>query len=66
MARQRSSPDHWTYSQRYVRCTAPCATCDGGGKHGPYWYRSRKVHGRVVTQYLGKNRPAEVDDEVHD
>lgn len=57
------SPDGWSYMLEYRRCKGFCNTCARGPGHGPYWYRKRRVGRKVVTQYLGKNIPKEVNDE---
>lgn len=55
--------DGWSYMLEYRRCKSPCGTCARGRGHGPYWYRKRREGRKVVTQYLGKNIPKEVNDE---
>jgi hypothetical protein len=47
-----------SYRQQRVRCGKDgCTRCP----HGPYWYAFWREGGRVRSQYLGKQLPAEVN-----
>jgi LuxR family maltose regulon positive regulatory protein len=47
-----------SYSSSYRRCGKPaCRVCDAGKGHGPYWYARWRAGGKVVTRYLGRERP---------
>jgi hypothetical protein len=52
---------HPTYRQEYTRCGKPtCKKCSAGAGHGPYWYSYQHSDGRMHKEYLGKNKPAEL------
>lgn len=50
---------HVTFRQEHVRCgKAGCRTCP----HGPYWYAYWREDGRVRSRYIGRHRPADLQD----
>lgn len=52
-----------TYQLEKVRCGKSACRCaqDRSRLHGPYWYRYRWNGQKVVSEYVGKNLPDEVD-----
>ncbi|HWB72041.1 MAG TPA: hypothetical protein VG452_07470 [Egibacteraceae bacterium] len=44
------------YRREFVRCGRDCARCP----HGPYWYAYWREAGRVRSQYVGRELPADV------
>ena len=52
-------PRQVTFRQELVRCGKPgCRTCP----HGPYWYAYWREDGRVRSRYIGRHRPADLED----
>ncbi len=53
-----------TYQQEYTRCgKATCQRCGAGQQgHGPYWYGYWSESGKTKKRYIGKELPAQVDE----
>ena len=46
------------YYLRMTRCGSKrCRKCQRGDGHGPYWYVSQQVNGRMRSTYIGKRPP---------
>ena len=51
-----------TYRQELVKCGKPgCQKCSSGAGHGPYWYAYWSEGGRTRKQYIGKQKPVELE-----
>jgi Family of unknown function (DUF6788) len=50
-----------TYRLEGVRCGKEKCKCARGKLHGPYWYSYTRVKGRVISQYVGKRLPKNLD-----
>jgi hypothetical protein len=59
MAKEDIPPEATVTMQlQYRKCGKPnCATCSGGGKHGPYWYGFWREDGLLRSAYFGKDDP---------
>ena len=54
--------DGKTYRQEHVKCGKPsCQKCSAGAGHGPYWYAYWSEGGRTRKQYIGKQKPVELE-----
>ncbi len=50
-----------SYVLQKTKCNKPTCHCmkKAGEGHGPYWYLFRKINGKTVSKYIGKNLPAD-------
>ncbi len=53
--------DKQTYRLESVRCGKEKCKCAQGKLHGPYWYSYTRVKDRVISQYIGKNLPKDIE-----
>jgi hypothetical protein len=53
-ARQRNGI---AYQLELVRCGKKGCRCARRAAHGPYWYSYRRVGGRVISLYVGRELP---------
>ena len=70
---QAQSPDHTgleqtldgkTYRLESVRCGKEKCKCKSGKLHGPYWYSYARVNNKVISQYVGKRLPKDVEKKL--
>lgn len=48
------------YQLQFRKCgKSRCSTCRNGRGHGPYTYAYWRDDGRVVSKYMGKEKPEE-------
>jgi hypothetical protein len=51
-------PETATFERRLVNCgKARCGQCQRAASHGPYWFATWKVEGKMKHRYVGKTRP---------
>lgn len=61
MAREIPKHQNVTYQLQRRKCSRPdCKPCRQGIGHGPYWYAYWRDGKKVVSAYVGKNKPAHV------
>ena len=53
-----------TYRLERVKCGKDNCRCAGGDLHGPYWYAYYRVGGRLKSEYIGKQIPPQVEQEL--
>lgn len=59
------SDQHITYQLQFRKCGKPsCSTCKKGEGHGPYWYGYWRTGSRLVSGYIGKERPAAAQPQI--
>jgi hypothetical protein len=47
-------PGQVSFHLEYRKCRpGKCATCDAGGRHGPYWYAVFRDGERICKRYCG-------------
>jgi hypothetical protein len=56
--------DNKTYRLESIRCGKEKCKCSHGKLHGPYWYSYTRVKDRVISQYIGKKLPKEVEKKM--
>jgi len=56
--------DDRTYRLESIRCGKEKCKCARGKLHGPYWYRYIRVKDRVISQYIGKRLPKDVEKKI--
>jgi hypothetical protein len=70
---QKQSPNHTvlertldgkTYRLESVRCGKEKCKCTSGKLHGPYWYSYARVNNKVISQYVGKRLPKDVEKKL--
>lgn len=49
-----------TYRLEGIRCGKENCKCARGKLHGPYWYSYSREKGKVVSKYVGKSLPRDV------
>jgi len=50
-----------TYRLESIRCGKENCKCAWGDLHGPYWYSYTRVKGKVMSQYIGKALPKNIE-----
>lgn len=57
-----------TYQLEKVKCGKPACRCaqENGELHGPYWYLYRWNGKKVVSEYVGKKLPDDIQRELRD
>jgi hypothetical protein len=60
-----STLDNKTYRLQSIRCGKEKCKCARGKLHGPYWYSYIRVKDKVMSQYIGKKLPKEVEKKTH-
>jgi hypothetical protein len=50
-----------TYRLESVRCGKENCKCARGKLHGPYWYSYARVKDTVISQYVGKRLPKDIE-----
>lgn len=53
-----------TYRLESIRCGKEKCKCARGKPHGPYWYSYARVKNKVVSQYIGKSLPKNIEKKV--
>src|SRR2546423_487422 len=53
-----------TYRLESIRCGKEKCKCARGKLHGPYWYSYTRVKDKIVSQYIGKNLPKDVERKL--
>jgi len=56
--------DNRTYRLESVRCGKENCKCARGKLHGPYWYSYTRVEDKVMSQYIGKNLPKDIERKI--
>jgi len=56
--------DNKTYRLESIRCGKEKCKCARGKLHGPYWYSYTRVKDRVISQYVGKSLPKDVEKKI--
>lgn len=59
----RQTP-HKTYRLEVVRCGKKVCKCTEGHLHGPYWYAYWSEKGKTRSQYIGKELPKGIRDNL--
>ncbi|HEY9404971.1 MAG TPA: DUF6788 family protein [Pyrinomonadaceae bacterium] len=54
-----------TYRLEVIRCGKETCKCARGKPHGPYWYSYTRVQGKIISQYVGKKLPREVEKSLN-
>jgi hypothetical protein len=53
--------DNRTYRLEGVRCGKEKCKCARGKPHGPYWYSYTRVKDKVISRYVGKKLPKNIE-----
>jgi hypothetical protein len=53
-----------TYQLEKIRCGKPKCKCNQGALHGGYWYFYWREGGKLRSRYIGKKKPAELNDAI--
>jgi hypothetical protein len=53
-----------TYRLESIRCGKEKCKCTRGKLHGPYWYSYTRVKGKVISQYIGKSLPKNIEKKL--
>ena len=56
--------DNKTYRLESIRCGKEKCKCAQGKLHGPYWYSYTRVKDKIISQYIGKNLPKDVEKKL--
>jgi hypothetical protein len=56
--------DNKTYRLESIRCGKEKCKCARGKLHGPYWYSYTRVKDKIISQYIGKNLPKDVEKKL--
>ena len=56
--------DNKTYRLESIRCGKETCKCARGKLHGPYWYSYTRVKDKVISQYIGKHLPKDVERKL--
>ena len=51
-----------TYRLEHVRCGKEKCKCSRGELHGPYWYSYTRVKDRIISQYIGRSLPKDIEN----
>jgi hypothetical protein len=57
--------DNRTYRLESVRCGREKCKCSHGKLHGPYWYSYTRVKDKLVSQYIGKRLPKDIERRLN-
>jgi len=58
------SLDNQTYRLESIRCGKEKCKCVRGKLHGPYWYSYTRVKDKIVSRYVGKQLPKDVERKL--
>ena len=53
-----------TYRLESIRCGKEKCKCVRGKLHGPYWYSYTRVKDKIVSRYIGKKLPKNVERKL--
>ncbi len=53
-----------TYRLESIRCGKEKCKCARGKLHGPYWYGYTRVKDKVISQYIGKSLPKDIEKKL--
>jgi hypothetical protein len=53
-----------TYRLERIRCGKENCKCMWGKLHGPYWYSYTRVEDKVISQYIGKRLPKDIEKKL--
>jgi hypothetical protein len=56
--------DDKTYRLESIRCGKEKCKCARGKLHGPYWYNYTRVKDKIVSRYIGKQLPKDVERKL--
>jgi hypothetical protein len=58
--------DNKTYRLESIRCGKEKCKCARGKLHGPYWYSYTRVKDKIISQYIGKKLPKDIEKKLKD
>ena len=58
------SLDNQTYRLESIRCGKEKCKCVRGKLHGPYWYSYTRVKDKIVSRYIGKQLPKDIERKM--
>lgn len=58
------SLDNQTYRLESIRCGKEKCKCVRGKLHGPYWYSYTRLKDKIVSRYIGKQLPKDVERKL--
>ncbi len=59
--------DGWSVTEQFRKCGKPsCQVCAKDKGHGPYYYGTKKVDGRLQSRYFGRELPSADGSEPGD
>ena len=53
-----------TYRLESIRCGKEKCKCASGKLHGPYWYSYTRVKDKVISHYIGKSLPKDIEKKL--
>jgi hypothetical protein len=56
--------DNKTYRLESIRCGKYKCKCASGKLHGPYWYSYARVKDKVISRYIGKHLPKDIEKQL--
>jgi hypothetical protein len=56
--------DNKTYRLESIRCGKENCKCSRGKLHGPYWYSYSRAQDKVISQYIGKKLPKNIEKKL--
>jgi hypothetical protein len=56
--------DNKTYRLESIRCGKEKCKCARGKLHGPYWYSYSRAQDKVISQYIGKKLPKNIEKKL--
>jgi|SRR5437588_13009508 len=61
---RKQTLENKTYRLESIRCGKEKCKCASGKLHGPYWYSYTRVKDKVISHYIGKSLPKDIEKKL--